>query len=130
VDPRQENFRRVVEGLRPGLSDAPDMVPNLDEGTASQLLSHLLELACRAQHVGNIQIGRQYLQAIPRAWLLDHIEPLAEGLIASGDDWEFRRLLELYEMLDVKLLKALVSRGQSSGHELVREAAQEFAAKV
>jgi hypothetical protein len=129
VDPRLDGFRRVVDGLRPGLSDAPEAVPNLDEGTAAQLLAHLLELACRAQHVGNIQIGRQYLQFIPRAWLLDHIQPAAEALIASRDDWEFRRLLELYELLDLTLLKALVSRGQSSDHDLVREAAQEFAAR-
>jgi hypothetical protein len=125
-----ESFRRVLDGLRTGLSEAPGTVPSLDEATAAKLLSHLLELACRAQHMGNIQIGRQYLQAIPRAWLLDRIEPAAEGLLASGDDWEFRRLLELYELLDPTLLKALVSRGLKSDQELVREAAEEFAARV
>jgi hypothetical protein len=129
-DPRVQALQRFLEGLRPGLSDHPEMLPTLDAVASRQALTRLLELACSAQHIGNIQLGRGYLVDVPRVWLLDHIQPVAEELLASGDDWEYRRLLELYERLDERLLKELITRGRVSENGEIREAAEDFARKV
>ena len=128
-DPRAQEFRRQLEALRSGLSDAPELLEALDQETAQQALSYLLELACRAQHIGNIELARRYLLAAPRAWLVAHIEPVAEGLIALEEGWEYRRLLELYDLLDGGLRKKLVSRGLLSENDEVREAAADFSEK-
>jgi hypothetical protein len=108
------------------LSDRPEDLLTLDADRVTRVLSQLLELACRAQHVGNIELARRYLVSIPREWLLDQIEPLAEELITSGGEWEYRRLLELYERLDDDLLRRLVARGLLSDNEEIKEAAEDF----
>jgi hypothetical protein len=106
----------------------PDQVPNLDPHKARDVLSCLLDFACRAQHVRNIQLGREVLLAIPRDWLLAHIEAAAQPLMETNEDWEYKRLLELYERLDAALARGLAERGLSSPNQDIREAGQGFLA--
>jgi len=46
------------------------------------------------------------------------------------EEWEYRRLLELYEMLDHSLLLRLIARGLSSDDCDLRMAAEDFQQKV
>jgi hypothetical protein len=89
-------------------------------------LRSALELACRSQNVGNILKGRQEIFAMPKGDVLANIERIAADSLPLGDEWEFRRLLELYEELDRGLLARLVELGLSSGQAEVIEAAEDF----
>jgi hypothetical protein len=125
-DPHEVAFRRRLETFHEGLGDRVEMLPSLDWATAKEVLAYLLDLACRAQHVRNIELGRETLLALPRTWLLAHIEALAEPLISLNDEWEFRRLLEVYERLDKPLAQRLAERGLSTPSPDIREAGREF----
>jgi hypothetical protein len=64
------------------------------------VLSYFLELACQAQNMLNIELGRASLVTLPRKWLLEKIEAAAKPLLDTNDEWEYRRLLEVYWKLD------------------------------
>jgi hypothetical protein len=57
---------------------------------------------------------------------LTDIESVATECLDLNDEWEFRRLLELYEMLDEQLLRRLVEHGSHSKNPEVREAAEDY----
>jgi hypothetical protein len=75
-------------------------------------------------------LGRTALWAIPRTWLLDHIEAAAEPLLQLEEDWEYRRLIELYWHLDIPLVRRLAIHGLASQNSDIREAASECLEKL
>ena len=70
--------------------------------------------------------GRKEILALPRDRVLEAIECLAEETLLLSDEWEYRRLLELYRKLDERLLQRLVARGLTSADAEIREAAEDF----
>ena len=88
-----------------------------------------VRLACKPSNVGRIVAGRQQVLGMPRPWVLEHIEPVAAEVLELSDYWEYRRLLELAELLDAELLRRLIPRGLSSSDPDVREAAEDFRAR-
>ena len=62
----------------------------------------------------------------PKAWVLRHIEQVAEDAIDWDDYGDYRRLLELYALLDPHLLPCAIERGLTSDDPDVREAAEDF----
>ena len=123
-------FRRRLDTYQPDLWQYLELVPQLPPDASAELLSYLLDLACRAQHVRNIELGRTALLAIPRAWLLRYIPVVAEPLVQLEDDWEYRRLLEVYWWLDRRLTHSLVERGLASSSPAIREVAEEFSERL
>ena len=119
-------FRRQLDTYQPDLWQHLELVPQLPPETSAELLSYLLDLACRAQHVRNIELGRTALLALPRAWLLKSIPAVAEPVVQRQDDWEYRRLLEVYWRLDRRLTHGLAERGRASSSPAIREVADEF----
>lgn len=89
-----------------------------------------VELACQSQNGGRIVAGRQQVLSLPRSWVLEWLEPVAQEVLNLSDYWEYRRLLELAEMLDIKLLKRLVSRNLASTDPDVREAAEDYSSII
>lgn len=126
VDSYEQLYRRRMDSFQTGLWQHLDTVPLLAESLAMEILGYLLELACQATHIENIMLGRTALLAIPRHWLLTHVEAAAEPLLLLNDDWGYRRLLEVYHSLDAGLTAKLVSRGLVSDNLDIREAAQDF----
>jgi len=88
--------------------------------------AYLLELACQSQNIKNIQVGRIAILSLSREWAVREIEIFAEPLIRLEDEWEYRHLGELYEKLDVGLLRRLVARGLVSRNPAIRETAHEL----
>jgi hypothetical protein len=86
--------------------------------------------ACQAQNVSVIERGRREILTLPRDEVLRDIERVAADTLLFDDEWEFRRLLEVYEQLDSELLRRLVETGLRSGNTEVREAAQAFTEKL
>lgn len=94
-----------------------------------EALRAAIQLACQPQNADCIIIGRQQVLEMPGAWVLERIEGVASEALNLGDYWEYRRLLELAELLDSELVKRLVPLGLSNGDPNVREAAEDYAAR-
>jgi hypothetical protein len=82
--------------------------------------------ACQPTYVPTIEAGRQAVLALPREWVVANIE----GVVATGldlsDYWHYRRLLELYSLLDGALVDRLVKAGLLSADPEIAEAARDF----
>jgi hypothetical protein len=85
-----------------------------------------MQLACRPQNAGRIMTGRQQVLALPRAWVLERINQVAVEALDLSDYWEYRRLLELAELLDAGIVQHFVKLGLASPDPDVLEAAQDF----
>jgi hypothetical protein len=85
-----------------------------------------IQLACQPQNAWRIVAGRQQVLAMPRAWVLRWIEQVAAESLDLSDYWEYRRLLEVAEMLDTDLVQRIVAIGLSSVDPDVRKAAEDF----
>jgi len=96
------------------------------EADLTAALGEYLELACQAQNTANIERGRRGILSLPRAWTVAHIEAAAEPLLQTNDEWEWRRLLEVYERLDEALLRKLAVRATSHQDPDIREAGQDI----
>jgi hypothetical protein len=103
-----------------------ELVPSLPVMTGRAVLAYLLELACQSQNALTIELGRKVLMALPRIWLLEHIEIAAEPLVQLNDEWEYRRLLELYSLLDTMLVRQLALRGINNPDTGIKEASRSF----
>lgn len=84
-----------------------------------------VELACQPRNAWRIDAGRNLVLAMPRSWVLTHLETVAGEAIDFGDYWEYRRLLELAERLDSGMVRRLASFGLVSADPDLREAAED-----
>jgi hypothetical protein len=83
-----------------GLWDHLDRVPLLPRDSGREVLVEFLSLACQAQHVRNIHVGRTAILSLPREWTTRNIESIANDSLNLADEWEYRRLLEVFAQLD------------------------------
>lgn len=90
-------------------------------------MAALVELASVGTSITNIALARSALQKIERTWLVEHIDLIASPLLAAGDEWEFRRIAELYALLDAGLLRRHLQRCAAHVDEEIRVIASEFA---
>ena len=88
-----------------------------------------VKLACQPQNARWIVAGRDQVLAMTRPWVLEQIEKVAAECLDLSDYWEYRRLLELAELLDTELVQRLIPQGLRSSDSDVREAAEDFAAR-
>ena len=93
--------------------------------TIREQIQNALQYACTAQSMPAISRGRTEILALPRTQVLEHIEVIAATTL-TFEEWEYRRLLEVYEQLDAALLKRLVAKGAASDDPDIREAAEDF----
>lgn len=125
--PYDVRFKEAVDAILPDLSRDLSRATTLDEASADRLLSLILGLACQAQNVRNITLGREACLELPRQWLLNRIEKAAfQFLDWKTDDWEFRRLMEVAALLDHGLVSRLAQNGLSSSNTEVVKAAREY----
>jgi hypothetical protein len=129
----QEQKRDKV--LRAALSDP------IERGTALRILLQLppsvsqtmADVLVDQASVGHsdIQLIRDVLARIDRAWLLSHIERLSETPLREGDYEDYRRIAELYVHLQAQdALQRLLERCRCHASEDVREIADDFADRV
>ena len=119
-------YRDHLNKLYPDLADNLHMLPSLDQSIVSLAVQLLLSYACQSSNTGNITLGRNGLKSIPRSWLLSNIEKEAQLILDMDDEWEYRRLAEVYFELDVDLAKKLAQLGQESKNEEVVDAATDL----
>lgn len=89
-----------------------------------------IERACQAQNNAVITRGRREILAMQRNEVVESIERVAAHALNLDDEWEFRRLLELYEQLDKGLLRRFIETGLESSNNEVREAAEDLQSRT
>lgn len=87
------------------------------------MLNALVDLASISH--SDIELGRQGILSLPKTWLLENIEKIAEPLLKNGTDEEYRRLLELYIQIDRELTERLAKRAQHEDSD-IREVGEDF----
>lgn len=89
-----------------------------------ELFDELVYLASFSH--GAVQVVRNAIRSLPRAWVLDRIESAAEPILTRGSDDEYRRLLELYTQLDHHAAEKLARRAIAHHDSDIREAGEDF----
>ncbi len=120
----------VREALRTGTDKFTsfDVISRMRPDELMPLFDLLVEWASTGH--GSIQIFRDAILRLPRAWVLARIEEVAEPFLAAGSDDEYRRFLELYEQLDPALTLKLAERAAEHPDEEIREAGQDYLHKA
>lgn len=75
---------------------------------------------------GAIGSIRDAILSLPHDWVLAKIDGVAEPLLANGTYDEYRRLLELYALLDPGLTRRLAERAAQNPDPDIREAGEDF----
>lgn len=100
------------------------LLPYLTVEELKQLFEELIFLASFSH--GAIQFVRDQILRLPREWVMERIETVADSLLAEGTYEEFRRLLELYDTLDPELTQSLALRAIQHSDPDIREAGKDF----
>lgn len=138
-----QSFTHQLEKLAPGFVTSRGLLLPAKEMDRSNILRFLLKSACQAQGSEAIKLGRSYLLSLPKSWLIQNIEREASECLDLDDDYEFERLIDLYELLSEDLadysprhstisqmLSSLATRGSQSENPDVRELAEEVKSKI
>lgn len=100
------------------------LLPYLAVDELKQLLDELVFLASFSH--GAIQFIRDQILRLPREWVVERIEATADPLLVDGTYDEYRRLLELYDVLDPTLTRRLAIRAIHHSDPDIQEAGQDF----
>jgi hypothetical protein len=120
----------VRHGLRSGGMDrsaALRFFSYLTGAEQQQLFPDLVFLASSAH--GSIDFVRDLILSLPRDWVLNNIEREAEPHLREGTYDEYRRFLELYELLDVGMTQRLARRAAVHSDPDIREAGEDYLVK-
>ena len=122
-----------VAFLRQGLRDnthigrmSQQILRSLKAEEALSLLPDILYAYCYLTSDGDLQQPRDFILSLPHDAVLNKIEEAAEPLLETGTEAEYRRLLELYELLDPALTYRLAHRASLSSDPEIKEAGEDF----
>jgi len=124
----------LVELVRSGLADPTERAAALDVSTLlsvgqkQQLFGELLALAGFGH--GLVHKVRDIILSLPHDWLVANIERYAEPLLQYDGHEEYRRLLELYRLIDRDLTRRLARRAAAHGDADIREAGKDVLAAL
>lgn len=100
------------------------MLSSLPQSELQDLFDDLVFQASYAH--GAVGTVRNAILSLPREWVISNIENVAEPLLVDGTYDEYRRLLELYALLDPALTKRLVERAIQHPDPDIQEAGRDF----
>jgi len=78
---------------------------------------------------GSVGFARELILSMPRDWVLNNVEREAELHLREGTYDEYRRFLELYELVDAGMTQRLARRAAAHSDPDVREAGEDFLLK-
>ena len=84
-------------------SDIQQVVHETDD-ISSEIIKALLFYACNPTHIALITYSRKCLSQLSSEWLCIKIKNLVFQSVNIYDDWEYRRFLELSEIISKELL--------------------------
>jgi hypothetical protein len=100
------------------------MLKSLRQSELQEIFTDLVFHASYAH--GAIEAVRDAILSLPRNWVVSRIEEVAEPLIADGTYDEYRRLLELYTLLDPELTQRLAEQAVRHADPDIQEAGNDF----
>lgn len=103
-------------------------LPSLTNEELQELFPELIFLSSFIH--GQIQDVRNAVLRLPNEWLLEHIEKTSEPILKNGDYEDYRRLLELYNLIDPKLTRKLAERATANSDPDIKEAGDDFLEKL
>jgi hypothetical protein len=96
----REDLHLKIDSVSPGASGRLDRIDEFPDSAGRAIVKVLLRQACESQHVGHIASAREALLRLPRAWRSSVLPDAIEGVVDLGDEWEYRRLIELLKELN------------------------------
>lgn len=121
-----EELYRKVDSIYADASSRLDRIGELPDGAGRRIVDALLKQACESQHLGKIISARKALLRLPRAWLSGALQDAINAVVDLGDEWEYRRLIELLKELNLPLLDTYLDYGIAAGSGAVFEAAMDL----
>lgn len=122
--PDVDRVALLRRALRDGeQATAVEMMGTLQPAELQQLFDELVFLSL--SH-GYALKARDLIGSLPRDWVLSHIEEAAEVHLREGTYDEYRRILELYAVLDDDLTRRLARRAIEHRDSDIREAGADF----
>jgi hypothetical protein len=120
-----------VEVLRQALHSkdrllALQAIHSLSEEERKALLPEWVNLA-RSVH-GPFQVAWNIIQALPRDWMLQHIENCVDAILQAEIEDDYWMFLQLYSRLDLTLQQKLARRAAAHGDPAIRELSEEYLA--
>ncbi len=125
---KNTRLRLITEGYRTNHYLVIFVLRYVGPEELKELLPFLMSHA-RSVH-GYLHHVREIILRLPKDWLLEHIEAVAEPLLKTGSDDDYRRFLELYFQIDPKLTERLAQRAADSPDPDIREAGEDFLEKL
>lgn len=104
-----------------------DEILKLPNDVSSEIVMILLSYGCEAQNELPITVSRECLKQFPAGWITEKIMRLVFRSINLYDEWEYRRLLEIAELISDDLLEWVISIAHYSKDPEIVEAAADFA---
>jgi hypothetical protein len=126
ISPFSTQLRKALTSVHPLAYDRLEELDRLPDSIADKVLGILLQSACQSQHIGNIKASREAIARIPRDWLRTALPRAIDTSLNIGDEWEYRRLLELLKELAPDLMPPLIDRGLASNDPDLHETAEDF----
>ncbi|TLD69825.1 hypothetical protein FEM03_16005 [Phragmitibacter flavus] len=121
-------FEQSLAEINPALADNLAVIAELLPLEADLALGVILGFACDSTHDRLLVLVRNVIKAIPKDWLINRIEAVAENTVNFEDEWEYRRLLYFYDLIDPALVERLALRGLKSSNFEVIEIANDHLA--
>jgi hypothetical protein len=119
-------IRQALDGSE--RSVAVRVAEYLPTNELQELLGELLTLASWVN--SEIKAARDLVKALPRRWVLAHINEAAEPVLQRADEEQYRRFLELYSELDRDRAAQLARRAAASTDPDIREVGEEFLSRL
>jgi hypothetical protein len=109
------------------MNGAVAMSQDPDGPETLEALRTAVELACQPTYVPRIESGRQRILAMRRDWVVEHIVAVGKSALNLDDYWEYRRLLEILDLLCAEAaVGEVIALGIGHFDPDVREAAEEW----
>lgn len=103
-----------------------DAIMNESNEVAEKIVSSLLFWACNPTNVSPILTARKCLTQFPVEWISDKIKTVVTTTIDISDDWDYRRLLELSELISNDMLSWSLNLMKDSDDDEIKEAISDF----
>lgn len=127
-NPYFPNFLAFMDSIENGKSIMKDwsLIEKIKDENSDKIISHLIELACDAQNIGNINIGRYFLQKSPKDWLIKRLKRLINSFLDNGDYWNYERALELLSTIDKSITKEIATKAVRHTDLEIKEVGRDF----
>lgn len=103
-----------------------NLIEKAKDENSDKIILHLIDLACNAQNIANINIGRYFLQITSKDWLMKRLERLIKSFLENGDYWNYIRALELLSTIDKSLTKEIATKAIQHKDLEIQEVGKDF----